>query len=178
MATTILTAAVRAVDALNAHVGAAAAWLAAVMALTQFAVVIMRYVFAVGSIPAQESIWYMHGTLFMLGAGWTLLHDGHVRVDIIYRSASPRYRAKVDLAGALFFLMPICIYILLTSWPYVVNSWKIREGSIEISGIQGIYLLKTVIPVAAALLLLQGIAMAVRAARRLAAPAAAEAAGE
>ena len=145
------------IDWLNDRIGRGIAWVALLMVLVQFTVVIMRYVFAIGFIPMQESIWYMHGILFMVGAGYTLLHDGHVRVDIIYREASVRKKAWVDMLGSIIFLAPICLLTLWLSSSYVINSWRTFEGSTEISGLPLIFLLKTVIWVFAGLLGLQAI---------------------
>lgn len=150
------------IDTLNEYIGRGAAWVALLMVLVQFAVVIMRYVFSIGFIPMQESIWYMHGILFMFGAGYTLLHDGHVRVDIFYREASARRKALVDMVGALVFLIPLMALTMWLSWSYVINSWKTLEGSTEISGLPLIFLYKTVIWVFAILLGLQAISMAIR----------------
>lgn len=152
----------QAIDSINRKVGLTVAWLALGMVLVQFSVVLSRYVFAVGSIPTQESIWYMHGTLFMLGAGYTLLRDGHVRVDVFYRDASVKRRALVDLLGVLFFLIPVCGFIFYSSSDYVVNSWNVLEGSTETNGIPAIFALKSVILVATALLLLQAVSMGLR----------------
>lgn len=132
------------------------------MVLVQFSVVVSRYVFAVGLIPAQETIWYMHGSLFMLGAGYTLLREGHVRVDVFYREGSAQKRAKIDLFGVIVFLLPTCIFILYSSLDYVYNSWRVLEGSTETNGIPTIFALKTVIPIAALLLLVQGVSMGLR----------------
>lgn len=154
---------IAAIDGINRAVGRAVAWLALAMALLQFAVVILRYVFAIGFIPAQEAIWYMHGTLFMLGAGFTLLYDGHVRVDVFYRATPARRRALVDLWGSVAFLIPLCVLTFILSWGYVVNSWAILESSAESSGLPLIFALKTVIWAFAVLLGLQGIALALRA---------------
>lgn len=156
------------IDGLNEGVGRAVAWLALLMVLTQFVVVLMRYVFGVGSIWMQESVVYMHGLLFMAGAGYTLLHDGHVRLDVFYREADARARAKVDIAGVLLFLLPVCALIFIHAWPYVAKSWAVREGSPETSGIQGVFLLKTVILVFAVLIGLQGLSLAMRSALVLA----------
>ncbi|WP_339834098.1 TRAP transporter small permease subunit [uncultured Parvibaculum sp.] len=156
------------IDAANERVGRAVAWLTLLMVLTQFVVVLMRYVFGIGSVWAQESIVYMHGTLFMLAAGYTLLHNGHVRVDVFYRSASPEYKARVDLAGTLFLLWPVCFLIFYVAFPYVESSWSVREGSRETSGIQGVYLLKSVILVFVVLLALQGLSTVIHALRVLA----------
>ncbi len=138
------------------------------MVLVQFVVVVLRYVFGYGSIFMQESILYMHGTLFMLGAGFTLLHQGHVRVDVFYREAHPRTKAKIDLFGALVFMIPVCIAIWLYSWGYVSNSWATMEGSNETSGIQARFLLKSTILGFCALMILQGISMICHAIRVLA----------
>ena len=150
------------IDAINRKVGLTVAWLALGMVVAQFCVVVSRYVFSVGSIPVQESIWYMHGSLFMLGAGYTLLRDGHVRVDVFYRDGSDRRRAWIDLLGILLFLLPVCVFIFYTSWGYVVNAWKVLEGSTETNGIPAIFALKAVIPVAITLLALQGLSMLLR----------------
>jgi TRAP-type mannitol/chloroaromatic compound transport system permease small subunit len=153
---------VRALDGLNDRVGKATAWLALAMVLMQFVIVVLRYVFSIGFIMMQESIWYLHGILFMVGAGYTLLHNGHVRVDIFYREASPQTKAWIDLLGVLVFLLPVCGIILGYSWSYVINAWKVFEGSTETGGIPLVFALKTVIWVFAILLSLQGISLALR----------------
>ena len=147
------------IDRLNEKTGHALAWVALAMVLVQFLVVVMRYVFAIGNIAMQESIWYMHGIVFMIGAGYTLLHDGHVRVDVIYGDASPRFKAMVDFFGTLVFLLPLMVATWWLSWDYVVNSWKVWEGSTEVSGLPLIWAYKTVILVFAVLMFLQGISL-------------------
>lgn len=151
------------IDALNDRIGKAVSWVAIVMVLVQFSVVVLRYTFGLGFIWMQESVVYLHATLFMLGASYTLLHEGHVRVDIFYRTAAPRKKAMVDLVGALVFLLPICALILWAATPYVIDSWIMGEGSQETSGIQAVYLLKSLIIAFAGLMALQGVAMALRA---------------
>jgi len=155
------------IDKLNTVIGRAVSWLALLMALVQFVVVILRYVFSIGFIPMQELIWYLHGIVFMVGAGYTLLNDGHVRVDVFYREAKPRTKALVDLFGSLFLLLPVCIATFVLSFSYVVNSWTVLEQSTEVSGLPLIFALKTVIWVFAILLGLQGIALMARALRYL-----------
>ena len=150
----------RAIDELNERIGRVVAWAALLMVLVQFAVVLMRYVYGLNFIFMQESIVYLHAVLFMLGAGYTLLHGGHVRVDILYAGATPRTKAWVDLIGVIVFLIPVCAIILSFSFPYVQSSWAVFEGSRETSGIQAVFLLKTVILVFAILILLQGVALA------------------
>jgi TRAP-type mannitol/chloroaromatic compound transport system permease small subunit len=153
----------RAVDGFNDLVGRTTAWLVIAMVLIQFTVVMLRYVFGFGSIMMQESVVYLHGALFMLGAAYTLLSEGHVRVDIFYRDATHKKKALVDMFGVLFLLLPICGLIWLSSWSYVGQSWAILEGSRETSGIHAVYILKTAILAFAALLSLQGLSMAARA---------------
>lgn len=151
------------IDRFNAAIGHAAAWLAVAMVVLQFAVVVLRYAFGLGSIWLTESILYAHAALFMLAAAWTLRDNGHVRVDIFYASTSPRTRALVDFAGALALLLPFMAVILYFALPYVSRSWAILETSRETSGIPAVFLLKTLIPVFAMMLALQGIAQALRA---------------
>jgi TRAP-type mannitol/chloroaromatic compound transport system permease small subunit len=158
------------IDRLNAAIGRAAAWCCLFIVLVQFTVVVMRYAFDIGFIWVQESIMYSHAALFMLAAAWTLQVGGHVRVDIFYADASPRTRALIDLLGALVFLLPFAIVLGLLSVPYVARSWEIFERSRESSGLPFVYLLKTLIPLFAVLMALQGIAQAIRAAHTLVAP--------
>jgi len=154
---------ITAIDQFIETIGGVAAWLALLMVIVQFVVVVLRYTFAYGSIFLQESIVYLHATTFMVGAACVLLRGGHVRVDIFYSSQSPRQQALVDLGGCLLFLIPFCILVLLTSWPIMMNSWAVFEGSKETSGIQAVFILKSLPVIFAALLLLQGFSMALRA---------------
>jgi TRAP-type mannitol/chloroaromatic compound transport system permease small subunit len=163
------------IDRLSAAVGRAAMWCLLFMLLAEFALVLMRYVLGVGSIWLQESILYAHAALFMLAAAWTLSVDGHVRVDIFYADASPRAKATVDLLGALLLLLPFTLVLLVLSSPYVARAWAILEGSRETSGLPAVFLLKSLIPLFAALLALQGIAQAIRATLALAGAAGARA---
>jgi TRAP-type mannitol/chloroaromatic compound transport system permease small subunit len=150
------------IDRLNTAVGRTAAWLALVVVLLQFALVVARYAFGVGSIWLTESVIYAHAALILLAAAWTLRAGGHVRVDVFYAHAAPRSKAKVDLLGALLLLLPFALVILWLSWPYAARSLAIFERSQETSGLPLVFLLKTLIPLFAALLALQGIAQAIR----------------
>ena len=152
----------RIIDTINERVGRAVSWLALFMVVVQFIVVVLRYVFGIGSIFMQESIVYMHGIMFLIAAGYTLFHDGHVRIDILYSGADAKRKAMVDLAGTVLFLLPTCVLIFLLSWPYVSRSWRVMEVSQEGSGIPGVFLLKTVILIYAVLLFLQGLSLAMR----------------
>lgn len=156
------------IDRGNEAVGRTVAWLTVATVLVQFTVVVLRYVFGVGLIWMQESIIYMHATVLMAGAGYTMLHGGHVRVDIFYRTASPERKAWTDLLGVVFFLIPVMILIIIVAGPYVATSWAFLEGSAETSGIQAVFVLKSVILVFAALVLLQGVSLAISSALVLA----------
>jgi len=149
-------------DRLAETTGRIIAWLTLAMVLTTVSIVILRYLFNSGSIALQESVTYLHATVFMLGAAYTLKHDAHVRVDIIYQKLSPRARAWVDLLGTLLLLLPVCLFMLHSSMGYVSAAWAIQEGSREAGGLDGVYLLKTAIPAMAVLLLLQGGSMLLR----------------
>jgi TRAP-type mannitol/chloroaromatic compound transport system permease small subunit len=151
------------IDRTTAAIGRAAAWCCLFVVLAEFAVVVMRYAFGIGSIRLQESVLYAHAALFMLAAAWTLQTDGHVRVDIFYAQAHPRTKALIDLFGTVVFLLPVTVVIGVLSLPYVARSWAIFEGSPETSGLPFVYLLKTLIPLFALLLGLQGVAQALRA---------------
>jgi TRAP-type mannitol/chloroaromatic compound transport system permease small subunit len=164
------------IDALSARVGGAVGWLALAMVLVTFSVVVARYGFDTGWIAAQESTTWMHALMFMLGAAWALRTGDHVRVDVLYRKLSPRRQALIDLLGTLLLLMPFCAYLAVQAWPYVLQSWRIGEHSREAAGLPALYLLKSAILAMALLLMLQGSSEAVRAWRRLRAPAAAPAA--
>lgn len=149
----------RGIDFANGLIGRTAAWLTLAMVLVQFGVVVMRYVFGIGSIMLQESIVYMHGLLFMMAAADTLLNDQHVRVDIFYARRSPFGQAVTNLLGHAFMLLPFCVLIVIVSWDYVSISWSVREGSRETSGIQGVFLLKSVILVFAVQMALQAVSL-------------------
>ncbi|KAA0010848.1 TRAP transporter small permease subunit [Billgrantia pellis] len=148
-------------DGFTEVVGRSIAWLVFAMMAVQFAIVVMRYVFSMHSTVMQESVMFMHAMVFMLGAAWTLRHDGHVRVDIFYRRLSARGRAWIDLLGTLFLLIPVTLFIAIGSFGYVKSSWAILERSSD-SGMPYVFLLKTLILVMMALLLLQGVAQIIR----------------
>jgi TRAP-type mannitol/chloroaromatic compound transport system permease small subunit len=154
-------------DRINLAVGAGVAPLILVLALVQAGIVVMRYVFGVGSIWLQEGVIYLHATVFMLAAGYTVVRDGHVRVSVWYDRLGETGRAAINLFGAVFMLLPFAGLVLGESLPYVGRSWAILEGSREASGLPATFLLKSLIPAFAVLLGLGGIAMALRCAARL-----------
>jgi TRAP-type mannitol/chloroaromatic compound transport system permease small subunit len=158
-----MTAIADRIDRITSALGRAVAWLALVVVLLQFALVIVRYLFGLGSVWLTEMVVYAHATMFMLAAAWTLQVGGHVRVDIFYAEASTRTKALIDLVGALVLLLPFMIVLIWLSVPYAARSWSILERSQEASGLPLVFLLKTLVPLFALLMTLQGIAQAIRA---------------
>jgi TRAP-type mannitol/chloroaromatic compound transport system permease small subunit len=151
-------------ERVTAAIGRTAAWLVIIVVALEFALVVARYLFSLGSIWASETVIYAHAALFLLAAAWTLQGNGHVRVDIFYADANPRTKALVDLIGAVVFLLPFAAALLWLSTPYAARSWVIFERSQEASGLPLVFLLKTLIPVFALLMGLQGGAQIIRSA--------------
>jgi TRAP-type mannitol/chloroaromatic compound transport system permease small subunit len=150
------------IDAATRGIGGIAKWLALVLVLVQFGVVVLRYVFSMSYVWAQEGVIYAHATLFMLAIGYTFLVDQHVRVDVLYGGWSNRRKAAVDLAGILVAVLPFCALIVWASWGYVMTSWRFAEGPIAVGGLPIVQWLKSLIPIMAALLGLQATAIAIR----------------
>lgn len=154
----LLTTLVTAIDKWTLRTGHAVAWLLVLMVALQSLIVILRYGFNIGSIALQDSVTYLHAACFMLGIAYTLKVDGHVRVDIFYRQFSQQKKTAVNLFGAVVFLLPLCLFIFITSFQYVQQAWQFKEHSSDAGGLPFVYLLKTLIPLLAAGLLLQSIA--------------------
>lgn len=159
----VLAAFVRAVSGLNRAIGEVLSWLALACVLVCFTVVVQRYVFHTSTLWMQDLYVWMSGAMFTGVAGFALMRDDHVRVDIFYRPASTRRKAIADLVGVVLFLLPF-VYVV---WTYgstaVSRSWSFYEGSANIGGMPGLFILKSFILVFAALIGLQGLAMAARA---------------
>ena len=149
-------------DAVSEFLGRSIAWLTLLMMVAMFSVVVLRYIFNIGSIALQESVTYLHAIIFMTASGYTLKHNGHVRVDIFYRNFSPKRQALVDLLGGVFLLIPVCCAILWFSWDYVAASWNVGESSSDAGGLPYVYLLKSLIIILSSVLLFQGIAESVK----------------
>lgn len=145
-----------------AWLGRMVATLVLFMAVITLIVVILRYAFDIGSIALQESVLYMHGLLMMLGLAYALQTNSHVRVDIVYSRFRPAVQHWINLGGHLLFLIPFGLVLIVTSWDYVAASWRVRESSPEVGGIPGIYILKSLIPIAAGLLIVQALCEIVR----------------
>ncbi len=156
---------ITAIECISEWSGRAVAWLVLAMVLVIIYDVTMRYAFQTGSVALQELEWHLFALLFLLGAAYTLKHDGHVRVDIFYNSRwmTDRRRAMIDLFGGLFLLVPFCLMIIIASLPFVANSFGMGEGSPDPGGLPHRFLLKAAIPVGFSLLLLQGVASMLRA---------------
>jgi TRAP-type mannitol/chloroaromatic compound transport system permease small subunit len=150
------------VGRLNGLVGRSFAWLTLVSVLLCFTVVVQRYVFDTTYLWMQDLYVWVNGAMFMAVAGYTLLTDGHVRVDVYYRPASLRRKAVMDLIGVVVFLLPFCAVVWLWGFEYVERSWKLFEGSANPGGMPGLFILKSFILVFVVLVTLQGLAMAGR----------------
>lgn len=151
------------IDALNRVVGRVVSWATLLVVVVVFVDVVMRYAFNTSFVFTQELEWHLFGFIFLMGAGYTLLKDGHVRVDIFYQRLSKKGKAWINLLGVLFFLLPGCYLILATSWPFVVNACITGECSPDPGGIPHRFIVKSFIPAGFFLLLLQGISMGIHA---------------
>ncbi|MCU0559826.1 MAG: TRAP transporter small permease subunit [Desulfobacterales bacterium] len=147
------------IDTLNERVGRGTGWAALGLVLVVFADVVMRYLFNTSFVFVQELEWQLFAFIFLIGAGYTLLYDGHVRVDIIYQRYGPKGKAWTNLLGVALFLIPGCLLIISTSWHFAFRSWVMGEGSPDPGGIPYRFIVKSFIPVGFSLLLLQGISL-------------------
>lgn len=153
---------VTAIGRLNTWVGRLFSWLVLAAVLVCFVVVVQRYVFSTTRLWMQDLYVWLNGAMFMAVAGYTLLIDGHVRVDILYRPASVRRKAVMDLVGVLLFLLPFCAVVWLWGFEYVQRSWALKEASENPGGMPGLFILKAFVLAFVVLVALQGIAMALR----------------
>jgi len=147
------------IDQISERTGTIVSWLTLFLVLLQFVIVIGHYIFHIGAIFLQESLLYMHSMIFLGASAYCLRHNGHVRVDVFYSHFSEKAKAWVNLLGCLFFLLPVTVLIGWMSWPYVASSWETLEGSVESSGIQAVYILKSMILFFASTLFLQAISL-------------------
>lgn len=149
---------IRIINLINKLIGETVSWLTLFMVLITFLVVVLRYGFNIGFIWMQESVRFMYAAVFLLCAGYTLLKNKHVRVDVLYLNLSERSKAIVDLLGSVFLLLPVCFVIFYYSWSYVINSWQQMEGSIEERGLHLVFIMKTFIWLFAILVSMQSLA--------------------
>ena len=150
------------IDKLNEWVGRGVAWVTFVVVMVVFVDVVMRYAFNTSFVFTQELEWHLFAVIFLMGAGCTLLRDGHVRVDIIYQRLGPKAQAWINLIGVLLFLIPGCYMIIATSVNFVYNAWAVLEGSPDPGGIPYRFIIKACIPAGFVLILLQGISLGIR----------------
>ena len=159
----VLISLIKRINKFNDWLGRFVSWFVLAIVLITFTVVVMRYVFNIGSIFLQELITYFHNYVIMIGASYAFLKGAHVRVDIFYRPASAKRKAWVDLLGFIFLLLPTCSFIFFIAWEYVASSWRIFEGSQEAGGVDARYIFKTSILLMPALMILQGISESLKA---------------
>ena len=152
----------RRIDACQDAFGRALSWLMLVMVLVVFSDVVMRYALNVTSVFTQELEWYLFAITYLLGAGYVMLHDEHVRVDIVYSGLSPRRKAWLDFILLFVFFFPSCLMIIYTTWPFFRNAYRVLEGSSDPGGIPARWALKGVIIIAFAILAIQGFSQAVK----------------
>jgi TRAP-type mannitol/chloroaromatic compound transport system permease small subunit len=144
-------------DHFNSTLAASVRWLALAMVAATLAIVVLRYVFNMGAIPLQESVMYMHGFLFLLGIPYGIRQNTHVRVDILYANKLKPWQRHIDLGGHILFLLPVSIFIVYTSMPYALASWRVLERSPEVGGLPAIFILKSLIPLTGSLMTLQAL---------------------
>jgi TRAP-type mannitol/chloroaromatic compound transport system permease small subunit len=152
------------IDRFTEWSGRCISWLVIVLVLLVGYDVTMRYLFQSGSIGIQELEWHLFSIIFLIGAAYTLKHDEHVRLDIIYRSRflTDQHRAWIDAFGSLFFLLPFCILIIVSAWPFVSQAFIYNEASPDPGGLPARWLIKSMIPTGFVLLLLQGLAESIK----------------
>lgn len=151
----------RGIDFLNEWIGRGVSWVTLGLVLVVFVDVLMRYLFNTSFVFTQELEWHLFAFIFLIGAGYTLLHDGHVRVDIIYQRLGYKGRAWINIIGVLIFLIPGCLMVITSSWKFMLTSYLMLEGSPDPGGIPYRFLIKGCITVGFVLLLLQGISLGI-----------------
>jgi TRAP-type mannitol/chloroaromatic compound transport system permease small subunit len=152
---------VRGIDRLNEIVGRGVSWLGLASVVICAAAATARYAFNVGSNAWLEIQWYLNAAVFLLVAGYTLKRGEHVRIDVIIGKLPERAQAWIELLGGIFMLLPATVVIAWYSWPSLVNSWDIQEYSSDPGGLIR-WPVRLLIPVAFALLALQGVSEIVK----------------
>lgn len=149
---------VRIVDKINLWVGHSFAWTILILTFGIVYEVFVRYVLRSPTTWAFDLSYMMYGALFLMAGAYTLSRNGHVRGDVVYRLWPPRVQAAVDLVLYLLFVLPGSAALLYSGWTFAARSWRQWEVSIYSPAGMPIYPMKTLIPIAGALLVLQGLA--------------------
>ena len=149
-------------DKINDRLGSATSWLLLVLIFVITYDVIVRYLFQSSSVAMQELEWHLFAIIFLLSAGYTLRINEHVRVDVFYSGFSEKKQAWINLFGSLFFLIPFCVILIISSENFVFISFRVGETSPDAGGLPARYILKAFIPISFLFLLLQGIAVALK----------------
>ena len=157
-----IAAIIRAISAVNRAIGLTLSWLSLAIVLVCFAVVVQRYFLHQTQLWLQDLYVWLSGAMFTGVAGYALLRDDHVRVDILYRPWPVRKKAIADLFGVVVFLAPFIAVVGTYGYTFVLRSWRLYEGSANIGGMPGLFVLKTFILVFCVVVGLQGLAMALR----------------
>ena len=155
------------IDQLNEKVGRAVSWLTLFLMLITTLDVLFRYAFSLTAAWVTELEWHLFALIFLLGAGYTLKHDQHVRVDVFYSRFNPRTKAWVNIFGVLFLLVPLCIFVLRSSFRVAYISFQRGEGSSEDYGLPALYLIKFAITLCFFFLFLQGISLLIHSIQQL-----------
>lgn len=151
----------RAIDALNERIGRGIAWLVGLATLISAGNAALRYALGVSSNAWLEIQWYLYSAIFLLAAGYTLKHNGHVRVDVLYGRLRPRTQAWIDLLGSLLFLLPFSLLMVWLSWGGFLESWRLGETSPDAGGLLR-WPVRGLLPVGFLLLALQGLSEAIK----------------
>lgn len=149
------------IDLINDYVGRGVSWATLLLVVVTFTDVVMRYFFNTSYVFTQELEWHIFAFIFLMGAGYTLKNDGHVRVEVFYGKLDHKGKAWINLIGVLFFLIPSCVLFIKTGIPFMLKSFQVLEGSPDPGGIPFRFILKGCIPAGYALILLQGISLGI-----------------
>ncbi|OZA84808.1 MAG: C4-dicarboxylate ABC transporter [Azorhizobium sp. 39-67-5] len=144
----------RAIDAVNTRIGRLVSWLIVVAVLVSATNAIIRKVFDSSSNSWLELQWVLFAAVFLCCAPWTLIDNEHIRIDIVNARLSRRVRNWIDLLGGIFFLLPFTVVMLITAWPFFLNSYRINEQSLNAGGLAQ-WPAKALVPLGFFLLLVQ-----------------------
>lgn len=147
------------IDSMNEKIGKAIAWLTLILVLVVCFDVVSRYVFKSSSVGVQELEWHLFAVIFLMGGAYTLKHEKHVRVDIIFSRLTKKKQAVINLIGTILFLIPFCLLIINSSIDFFWNSFIIGESSPDPGGLPARFILKAVLPVSFVFILLQGLSL-------------------